>query len=278
MNPDLAKLQPYPFQRLRTLFHGVTPAADFTPINLSIGEPKHATPALIRDALIENLDGLASYPLTQGNEGLRLAIAHWLEQRYRIPHINPQTQVLPVNGSREALFAFAQAIVDRATDAVVISPNPFYQIYEGAALLGRRAHPIISTPCPSNGFRMDFASVPRRHPAPHPIGVRVLARQPHRQGDGAGRLARAVRVVRALRFRDRRRRMLFRNLLRRSAAAARRAGSGAAIGPRGLRQSGGVQQPVQALQRAGHALRLRRRRCRDSGKIPAATAPITAAP
>lgn len=159
MNPDLAKLQPYPFQRLRTLFHGVTPAADFTPINLSIGEPKHATPALIRDALLQNLDGLASYPLTQGNEGLRLAIAHWLEQRYRIPHINPQTQVLPVNGSREALFAFAQTIVDRTKDAVVISPNPFYQIYEGAALLAG-ATPYYLNTLPSNGFRMDFAGVP----------------------------------------------------------------------------------------------------------------------
>jgi N-succinyldiaminopimelate aminotransferase len=160
VNPDLAKLQPYPFQRLRTLFQGVAPAGDFTPINLSIGEPKHATPALIRDALVNNLDGLASYPLTQGNESLRLAIAHWLEQRYRIPHINPQTQVLPVNGSREALFAFAQAIVDRAQDAVVISPNPFYQIYEGAALLAG-ATPYYLNTLPSNGFRMDFASVPQ---------------------------------------------------------------------------------------------------------------------
>lgn len=159
MNPDLAKLQPYPFQRLRTLFHGVTPRGDFTPINLSIGEPKHATPALIRDALIDNLDGLASYPLSQGNESLRHAIAHWLEKRYRIPHINPQTQVLPVTGSREALFAFAQAIIDRAKDAVVISPNPFYQIYEGAALLAG-ATPYYLNTLPSNGLRMDFASVP----------------------------------------------------------------------------------------------------------------------
>ncbi len=159
MNPDLAKLQPYPFQRLRTLFHGITPPADFTPINLSIGEPKHATPALIRDALVEHLDGMASYPLTQGIESLRLAIAHWLEKRYRIPHINPQTQVLPVNGSREALFAFAQAVVDRSKDAVVISPNPFYQIYEGATFLAG-ATPYYLNTLPSNGFRMDFASVP----------------------------------------------------------------------------------------------------------------------
>ncbi len=159
MNPDLAQLQPYPFQRLRALFHGVTPATDFTPINLSIGEPKHATPPLIREALIQHLAGLASYPATQGMDDLRLAIAHWLEQRYRLPHINPQTQVLPVSGSREALFAFAQTIVDRAKQPVVISPNPFYQIYEGAALLAG-ATPYYLNTLPSKGYRMDFATVP----------------------------------------------------------------------------------------------------------------------
>ena len=141
------------------LFHGITPAEDFTPINLSIGEPKHATPALIREALIQNLDGLAAYPATQGADGLRAAIAHWLEKRYQIPHINPQTQVLPVNGSREALFAFAQAIIDRAKQPVVISPNPFYQIYEGAALLAG-ATPYYLNTLPSKGYRMDFGAVP----------------------------------------------------------------------------------------------------------------------
>jgi N-succinyldiaminopimelate aminotransferase len=159
VNPDLAQLQPYPFQRLRALFHGVTPATDFTPINLSIGEPKHATPPLIREALIQHLAGLASYPAPQGMDDLRMAIAHWLEQRYRLPHINPQTQVLPVSGSREALFAFAQTIVDRAKQPVVISPNPFYQIYEGAALLAG-ATPYYLNTLPSNGYRMDFATVP----------------------------------------------------------------------------------------------------------------------
>ena len=159
VNPDLAQLQPYPFQRLRTLFHGITPAADFTPINLSIGEPKHATPPLIREALIQHLDGLAAYPATQGMDGLRMAIAHWLEQRYRVPHINPQTQVLPVSGSREALFAFAQTIVDRTKQPVVISPNPFYQIYEGAALLAGATSYYLNT-LPSKGYRMDFSTVP----------------------------------------------------------------------------------------------------------------------
>ena len=160
MNPDLDKLQPYPFQRLRTLFEGITPPADFTPINLSIGEPKHATPALIRDALIQNLDGLAGYPATQGLDRLRTGIAQWLEKRYPIAHVNPQTQVLPVNGSREALFAFAQAIIDRAKQPVVISPNPFYQIYEGAALLAG-ATPYYLNTLPSNGYRMDFDTVPQ---------------------------------------------------------------------------------------------------------------------
>ena len=159
MNPDLDQLQPYPFQRLRTLFNGITPAADFKPINLSIGEPKHATPALIRDALIQHLDGLASYPLTQGNESLRNTIAHWLEQRYGLTSISPQSQILPVSGTREALFAFAQAVVDRARDAVVIAPNPFYQIYEGAAILAG-ATPYYLNTLPSNAYRMDFASVP----------------------------------------------------------------------------------------------------------------------
>ena len=160
VNPDLNKLQPYPFQRLRTLFEGITPPADFTPINLSIGEPKHATPALIRDALVQNLDGLAGYPATAGMDKLRTGIAQWLEKRYHIAHINPQTQVLPVNGSREALFAFAQAIIDRTKQPVVISPNPFYQIYEGAALLAG-ATPYYLNTLPSNGYRMDFDTVPQ---------------------------------------------------------------------------------------------------------------------
>jgi N-succinyldiaminopimelate aminotransferase len=159
VNPDLAKLQPYPFQRLRSLFHGVTPSADFTPINLSIGEPKHPTPPFIRQALIDHLDGLSGYPATQGIDALRVTIAHWLEKRYALPHINPQTQVLPVLGSREALFAFAQVIVNRADKPVVISPNPFYQIYEGAAWLAG-AEPYFLNTLPENDFRMDFRSVP----------------------------------------------------------------------------------------------------------------------
>ncbi len=159
MNPDLDKLQLYPFQRLRSLFQGITPAANFTPINLSIGEPKHATPSLIREALIQNLDGLAGYPATQGMDSLRAVIAAWLATRYALPPLNAQTQVLPVNGSREALFAFAQAIIDRSREPIIISPNPFYQIYEGAALLAG-ATPYYLNTVPSNGYRMDIGSVP----------------------------------------------------------------------------------------------------------------------
>ena len=136
MNPNLDRLQPYPFQKLAALFEGIAPRSDLSSINLSIGEPKHPTPEFIKRSLRENLDGLASYPPTGGSPALREAIAEWLVQRYQLPSLDPGKQVLPVNGSREALFAFAQAVVDTTRpDALVVMPNPFYQIYEGAALL-----------------------------------------------------------------------------------------------------------------------------------------------
>ena len=136
MNPRLATLQTYPFDKLRALLAGVTPNPALRPIDLSIGEPKHPTPALVKDALAGALDGLASYPRTAGIPELREAIAAWARRRYALPSLDPETQVLPANGSREALFAFAQTVVDpTAGDARVVCPNPFYQIYEGAALL-----------------------------------------------------------------------------------------------------------------------------------------------
>jgi N-succinyldiaminopimelate aminotransferase len=136
MNPDLQKLQPYPFQKLAALFREVNPNPDYRAISLSIGEPKHATPQFIRDALANNLAGLANYPSTAGSDALRNTIANWLAARYGIPAPNAATQVLPVNGSREALFSFAQAVIDRSKDdPIVVCPNPFYQIYEGAAYL-----------------------------------------------------------------------------------------------------------------------------------------------
>ncbi|MGB2832216.1 MAG: succinyldiaminopimelate transaminase, partial [Methylotenera sp.] len=160
MNPNLNLLQPYPFQRLRDLFKGITPNPTLKPINLSIGEPKHATPDLIKDALVNNLAGLASYPTTVGVPELRVAISQWITRRYHIPAISAESAILPVNGSREALFAFAQAIIDRSKpDPVVISPNPFYQIYEGAAFLAG-ATPYFLNTLPENNHAMDFASVP----------------------------------------------------------------------------------------------------------------------
>jgi len=136
LNPLLGRLQPYPFEKLRALLDGVTPNPALRPITLSIGEPKHATPELVKTALAGALDGLSSYPATAGTPALREAVARWLERRYALKAIDAATQVLPVNGSREALFAFAQAVIDPGGGAArVACPNPFYQIYEGAALL-----------------------------------------------------------------------------------------------------------------------------------------------
>lgn len=140
MNPLLGRLQPYPFEKLRALLEGVAPPPALRPINLSIGEPKHAAPELVKAALIASLDGLSAYPATAGTPALREAIADWLKRRYGLATLDATTQVLPVNGSREALFAFAQTVVDPSGGgARVLCPNPFYQIYEGAALLAGAA-------------------------------------------------------------------------------------------------------------------------------------------
>jgi N-succinyldiaminopimelate aminotransferase len=160
MNPDLNRLQPYPFQKLAGLFRDITPNPAYKAISLSIGEPKHATPAFIREALTAHLDGLANYPTTAGSDALRSAIANWLAQRYDIPTPNFKTQVLPVNGSREALFSFAQAVLDRSRpDPVVVCPNPFYQIYEGAALLGGATPEFLNT-LPEDGYALNFDQLP----------------------------------------------------------------------------------------------------------------------
>ncbi|MDP4030011.1 MAG: succinyldiaminopimelate transaminase [Gallionella sp.] len=168
MNPDLNRLQPYPFQKLAALFREVTPNQDYRAISLSIGEPKHATPQFIRDALTANLDGLANYPTTAGSDALRDAIANWLAARYGIPLpdartpalLDPKTQVLPVNGSREALFAFAQTVIDRSRNGpVVVCPNPFYQIYEGAALLAG-ATPYFLNTLPEDNYALNFTQLP----------------------------------------------------------------------------------------------------------------------
>ncbi|WP_312921226.1 succinyldiaminopimelate transaminase [Stutzerimonas nitrititolerans] len=161
MNDDLTRLQPYPFEKLRALLAGVQPAEDKRAIALSIGEPKHRSPEFVAQALADNLDQLSVYPTTLGIAALREAIAGWCERRFGLQPgaLDPARQVLPVNGTREALFSFTQAMVQRSADALVLSPNPFYQIYEGAAFLaGATPHYL---PClAENGFNPDFDAVP----------------------------------------------------------------------------------------------------------------------
>ncbi|HVR51122.1 MAG TPA: succinyldiaminopimelate transaminase [Pseudorhodoferax sp.] len=160
MNPLLSRLQPYPFERLRQLFAGVVPPAGLRPISLGIGEPKHPTPDFIQAALAGALhDGLAGYPPTAGTPALRASCAGWLQRRYGLA-LDPATQVLPVNGSREALFAFAQTVVDPTRPgATVVCPNPFYQIYEGATFLAG-AEPYYAPSDPARNFAVDWDSVP----------------------------------------------------------------------------------------------------------------------
>jgi N-succinyldiaminopimelate aminotransferase len=163
MNTDLDRPQPYPFEKLADLKAGVEPPAGRDHIALSIGEPKHAAPGFIRDQLISHLDNLSVYPSTRGLINLRETVTEWLEWRFRLPEgaLDPQRQVLPVSGTREALFAFAQAVVDRARGPLVLMPNPFYQIYEGAALLAGAEPGYL--PCgAATNFIPDFDAVDPR--------------------------------------------------------------------------------------------------------------------
>jgi N-succinyldiaminopimelate aminotransferase len=161
MNPHLNELHPYPFEKLATLKQGVTANSEKAHISLSIGEPTHATPHFIQEALLRHLHGLTQYPTTKGLPELRQACADWLSRRFKIPAsaINAETQSLPVNGTREALFSLVQAVVDPMTKPVVVMPNPFYQIYEGAALLAG-AEPYYLNTVAENGYQPDFDSVP----------------------------------------------------------------------------------------------------------------------
>ena len=161
MNPELNKLHPYPFAKLTRLKEGITPPQDRDHIPLSIGEPRHTPPHFIAQELLSHLHGLSTYPLTKGSPVLRETIAHWLIQRYTLAPgaIDAERQVLPVNGTREALFAFAQAVLDRSARPLVVMPNPFYQIYEGAALLAG-AEPWYLNATAENGFLPDFSAVP----------------------------------------------------------------------------------------------------------------------
>ncbi len=160
MNPKLSLLQPYPFEKLRALLASAPqPPAGLSPVNLSIGEPKHATPNLVQEAICSHLSGLSAYPPTKGDAGLRGAIAQWIARRYDIPAPDTETQVLPCLGSREALFAFAQTVLDGKPDSLVICPNPFYQIYEGAALLAG-ATPYFVNAVPERNFGPDWSAIP----------------------------------------------------------------------------------------------------------------------
>lgn len=161
MNPHLSQLHLYPFEKLATLKQGITPPADKSHIALSIGEPKHATPVFIREALIAHMDGLTQYPTTKGLPELRQAITNWTCRRFNIPagQIDTESQVLPVNGTREALFSLVQAVIDPRENPIVIMPNPFYQIYEGAALLAG-AEPYYLNTQAENDYLPDFDAVP----------------------------------------------------------------------------------------------------------------------
>ncbi len=159
LNPKLDLLQPYPFQKFSKILAQITPNPDYSQIRLSIGEPRHATPEFIQNALAGALDGLSSYPTTQGSAELRTSIARWLSRRYDLPEPDPDKQVLPVNGTREALFAFAQMVIDDSQPAAtVVMPNPFYQIYEGAALLAG-ASPAFINLTPESGFALDTNAI-----------------------------------------------------------------------------------------------------------------------
>lgn len=159
MNPLLSRLNPYPFEKLRALTQGITPNPAFEPISLGLGEPRHPTPTLIQQTLRDNLRGLASYPATAGDPALRRSIAAWIQRRYGVV-VDALTQVLPVNGSREALFALAQTVVDASREgATVVCPNPFYQIYEGAALLAG-AQTAFANCDPARNFAADWFSIP----------------------------------------------------------------------------------------------------------------------
>lgn len=160
MNPELDKLHPYPFEKLSALKSGTTPNPELDHIALSIGEPKHQAPEFVMQELLQQLSGVSAYPLTKGIPELRQAITDWLTQRFNLPvdSLNPEQHVIPVNGTREALFAFAQAVIDRSKNPLIVMPNPFYQIYEGAAYLSG-AEPFYINTTAENSYLPDFDSV-----------------------------------------------------------------------------------------------------------------------
>lgn len=165
MNPGFPRLAAYPFERLAALKQDLVPPAHLPHIPLSIGEPRHAAPAFVLDILRNSLGELGTYPATRGLPGLRAAGAAWLVRRFGLPagSVDGEQHVLPVNGTREALFAFVQAVVDARSGGsgtpVVVMPNPGYQIYEGAALLAG-AEPVYLNTTADNGYLPDLDAVP----------------------------------------------------------------------------------------------------------------------
>lgn len=160
MNHLLDKLQPYPFERIRALLADLAPPTGIPPISFAIGEPRHPAPQFVLEALAEGLAGMSSYPLSKGADTLREAICDWLAERFAVPReqLDPNRHVLPVNGTREALFAIAQTVLDADSAPLAAYPNPFYQIYEGATLLaGGTPHLLNCTA--ENGFLPDFKAV-----------------------------------------------------------------------------------------------------------------------
>jgi N-succinyldiaminopimelate aminotransferase len=158
VNPRLALLNPYPFERLRALTQDIVPPPDLRPISLGLGEPRHPAPKLVEEALIAHLKGLSNYPSTAGTPALREAIAGWIQRRYDLS-VSAATQILPVIGSREALFSLAQVVIDPTRPgATVVCPNPFYQIYEGAALLAG-ATPAFANSDPKRNFAADWSQI-----------------------------------------------------------------------------------------------------------------------
>ena len=161
MNPDLKKLLPYPFERLAALKHGIIPPPHLSHIPLSIGEPKHQPPEFVLQTLSQHLDGAGTYPMAKGLPGLRQSISRWLTRRFMLGEasIDPESQVIPVSGTREGLFAFAQAVIDSSSNPLVVMPNPFYQIYEGAAFMAG-AQPYYMNTLEANGFLPNLDAIP----------------------------------------------------------------------------------------------------------------------
>ena len=161
MNPNLDRLHPYPFEKLAKLKAGITVPEHLSPISLGIGEPKHPAPAFVKQVIADNLDKLANYPTTKGTDELREAMANWATRRFQLTEgtLDPAANIVPVNGTREGIFSLVQALIDSSKPATVVSPNPFYQIYEGAAFLAG-ADPVYLACDASNGFIPDFDAVP----------------------------------------------------------------------------------------------------------------------